>query len=500
MQKIISGHDVKPLDQAYIRDQGITSFNLMERAASTFCKWFEGQTRFRDSSISVFCGTGNNGGDGLAVSRMLFLKGYNLRVFYLGNLETASPDFTANYRKLPAGLVPEKLEAPISAALQTDIIIDALFGVGLNRPIGGLYLELTTSINQHKALKISIDLPSGMPADEMVEGAAVFADYTFTFQFPKLSLLFPDHAPYTGELIVGDIGIPETYFFSFSGSVYYVQEQDLPGRHKRFNRFSHKSSFGKVMLVGGSRGKIGAICLSSRAALRTGSGLVVCFLPKCGMDIVQTAVPEVMVEASTGEFVLEPGGLGELDRFDALGMGPGLGTGEGALASLEFVLNHFQKAMVLDADALNLLSMNKHLLPLLRSNIILTPHLKEFERLVGSCKNHLERMEKARSFCKTYSCILVLKGANTLITLPEGQQFFNSTGTVYMATGGAGDVLTGMIASFLGQGYSPENSAICGVYHHGLAGEIASVDKRRGCIASDILENVPRTFVKLNID
>src|SRR5690554_5197263 len=484
MQKIISGHDVKSLDQAYIRDTGITSFDLMERAASAFCKWFEGQTKFRDSSIAVFCGTGNNGGDGLAVSRMLFLKGYNLRVFYLGDRATASPDFTANYRKLPAGLVSEKLEAPILASLQTEIIIDALFGVGLNRPIGGLYLELISSINQHKGIKISIDIPSGLPADEMVDGEAFLADYTFTFQFPKLSLLFPEHAPYTGELIVGDIGIPEAYFAAFSRSVYYVQEQDLPGRHKRFNRFSHKGSFGKVMLVGGSRGKLGAISLSSRAALRTGSGLVVCFLPNCGVDIVQTAVPEVMIEASTGEFVLELGGLGDLDRFDSVGIGPGLGTGEGALAVLEFVLHKFQKPLVLDADALNLLSMNKHLFPLLRSNIVLTPHLKEFERLVGPCKDHLERMEKARTFCTTYPCVLVLKGANTLITLPGGQQFFNSTGTVYMATGGAGDVLTGMIVSFLGQGYSPENSAICGVYHHGLAGEIASVDKRRGCIAS----------------
>ena len=499
MQKIISGHDVKPLDQAYIRDQGITSFNLMERAASTFCKWFEGQTRFRDSSISVFCGTGNNGGDGLAVSRMLFLKGYNLRVFYLGNLETASPDFTANYRKLPAGLVPEKLEAPISAALQTDIIIDALFGVGLNRPIGGLYLELTTSINQHKALKISIDLPSGMPADEMVEGAAVFADYTFTFQFPKLSLLFPEHAPYTGELIVGDIGIGETYFASFPTAIYYAQEKDIPRMHLRFNRFSHKGSFGKVMLIGGSKGKIGAICLSSRAALRTGSGLVVCFSPKCGLAIIQTAIPEVMVEVSTGEFNLEPGGLEELDRFDALGIGPGMGTGEGALACLKFVLNNFQKPIVLDADALNLLSTNQHLCKLLGGNVILTPHLKEFERLVGPCKDHLERMEKARSFSRSYSCLLVLKGANTLITLPDGRQVFNSSGTVYMATGGTGDVLTGMITSFLGQGYSPENAAICGVYHHGLAGEIASGDRRRGCIASDILESIPQTFVRLDI-
>lgn len=248
------------------------------------------------------------------------------------------------------------------------------------------------------------------------------------------------------------------------------------------------------MLIGGSYGKIGSIRLSSQAALRTGSGLVSCFLPRCGVDIVQVSLPEVMVESSGGELVLNKKGLHDLQRFDALGVGPGMGTSAEAKACLEFILRDFQKPMVLDADAINILSANPHLLVLLRENMLLTPHLMEFERMVGPCKHHKQRIEKALDFCKTYRCFLILKGANTLITTPDGKQFFNSSGNQFMATAGAGDVLTGILTSFLGQGYSPEDAAICGVYHHGLAGELASFRKGRGTIATDIIERIPETF------
>lgn len=498
MQKIITGSEVKILDNDFIKDNNISSFVLMERAAEAFCNWFIGQCEVK-VTIAVFCGTGNNGGDGLAISRMLFSKGYDVKIFYIGNLMNASVDFKENQQILPKSLCLHQASKDRLASLKVDIIIDAVFGVGINRPLSGDYLEVIKLLNGYEAKKIAVDLPSGLPSDGILEGEAFISDHTVSFQFPKLSLLFPEHARYTGELTVLDIGITESYFDLFERQIYFIREKDLQQRHIRFDRFSHKGSFGKVMMVGGSYGRIGAIRMSSQAALRTGSGLVSCFLPKCGVSILQTALPEVMVESSSGELELKVEGLEGLERFDALGVGPGMGTSENAVECLQFILRNFQKPMVLDADALNILGANNHLCAFLRENILLTPHLKEFERLVGPCKDHVERIGKAKDFCKTHRCILILKGANSLISLPNGCQFFNSSGTQYMATGGAGDVLTGMLTSFLGQGYTAENAAICGVFHHGMAGELASEDRLRSTIATDIVESIPRTFVKLKI-
>lgn len=493
MQKIIRGADVKHLDQKYIRDKGILSFDLMERAASAFCNWFGGAFD-KSLSVALFCGIGNNGGDGLAIARLLFLHGYKIQVYYIGELERSSQDFRLNYEILPDDIPLAELHVQYVADFQADVIIDALFGVGINRPLDGNHLELVKWLNTHKAIKISVDLPSGLPSDDILKGDAFQADYTVSFQFPKLSLMFPEHAKYSGQSVAVDIGIPEDYFESFESQYYYVQHTDLMERHRLFHRFSHKGTFGKVMLIGGSYGKMGSIRLSSQAALRTGSGLVFCFVPRCGVDVLQIALPEVMVESADGEWSLSKGGLQDLDRFDALGVGPGMGTRPEAKGCLEWILQHFQKAMVLDADAINILAAETHLLSLLGDKVILTPHLIEFERLVGACRDHKERMQKAAEFCRSYGCYLVLKGANTLITTPTGKQFFNSSGNQFMATAGAGDVLTGVLASFLGQGYSLENAAICGVYHHGLAGELAASSKGRGTIATDIIDRIPETF------
>lgn len=493
MQKIIPGSEVKSLDERYIMDKGISSLELMESAAMALCNWYVGHF---DSglSVAVFCGTGNNGGDGLAISRLLSGRGYKVQLYYMGDLERSSTDFRLNYDLLPDNVPIAELHVQYVADFQADVVIDALFGVGINRPLSGNHLELVKWLNTLKAIKISVDLPSGLPSDDILEGEAFRADYTVSFQFPKLSLMFPEHASYTGQLVVVDIGISEAYFEDFEGHFFFVQQADLMNRHKVFHRFSHKGTFGKVMMIGGSYGKIGSIRLSSEAALRTGSGLVSCFVPRCGVDVLQISLPEVMVESADNDLTLTRDGLHDLDRFDALGVGPGMGTSEEARSCLELVLGEFNKPLVLDADAINLLAANTHLLSLLGSNVILTPHLKEFERLVGACKNHKERIKKALEFCRAYQCYLVLKGANSIVTTPDGKQFFNSSGNQYLATAGAGDVLTGILTSFLGQGYSLENAAICGVFHHGLAGELASASKGRGTVATDIIDQIPETF------
>jgi hydroxyethylthiazole kinase-like uncharacterized protein yjeF len=493
MQKIINGSDVKQLDEVYIRGSGISSFDLMERAAEAFCDWY---IRHYDNglSIAVFCGIGNNGGDGLAISRLLSGRGYSVEVYYMGDLERSSEDFRLNYDLLPDEVPIAELHVQYVEGLQADVIIDAVFGVGINRLLGGDYLALIKWLNDVEAIKIAVDLPSGLPSDDILDGEAFKAHYTISFQFPKISLLFPDHAGYAGELVVLDIGIREPYFDRFHSQKFFIQQDDLLPRHKIFDRFSHKGSFGKVMLIGGRYGKMGSIRLSAQAALRTGSGLVSCFVPTSGVDILQISLPELMVESSESYFTLSKSGLHDLDRFDALGVGPGMGTSTEAKSCLEMILLNFQKPLVLDADAINILAANSHFLSLLGENVILTPHVKEFERLVGSCPNHKVRIGKATEFCRTYNCYLVLKGANSLVATPSGSQIFNSSGNEFMATAGAGDVLTGILTSFLGQGYSLENAAICGVYHHGLAGELASADKGRGTIATDIIERIPETF------
>lgn len=498
MQKIIPGSEVSKLDEKYIHDKNLNSFDLMERAAGAFCDWYIRHFG-AESALSVFCGTGNNGGDGLAIARMLYDKGYEVNVFYIGDLTMSSKDFHLNFEILPDQIAIKKVSPADFTSLESEVLIDAVFGVGINRPLSGDYLSLVKEMNAYPAIKIAVDLPSGLPADEVLEGEAFKADYTLSFQFPKLSLLFPEHAGFSGKLQVVDIGIDPCYFDDFQDQTFYVQRQDLYSRHKKFDRFSHKGTFGKVLLIGGSYGKMGSIRLSSQAALRTGSGLVSCFVPRCGVEIVQISIPEVMVENSEGEFAISKKGLHGLDRFDALGVGPGMGTSGEAKECLEFILQDFQKPTVLDADALNILSSNPHLLVLLRENVLLTPHLVEFERLVGRCANHKERIQKASEFSKKNHCVLILKGANTVISTPDGSQFFNSSGTHYMATAGAGDALTGVLTSFLGQGYTPTNAAICGVYHHGLAGELAADATLRGTTATDIIEKIPKSFLKLNI-
>jgi NAD(P)H-hydrate epimerase len=312
---------------------------------------------------------------------------------------------------------------------------------------------------------------------------------TVTFGFPKLSLLFPEHAAITGELVVLDIGVDDQEYAPFASQTFYLQERDVLGLHKTFHRFAHKGDFGKVLLLAGSKGKMGAAVLAAKSALRTGSGLVSCLVPEEERGVLQCAVPEAM--CVFGE---------ELDfsSFDALGIGPGMGTDRALF--LEKVLSATTRPVVLDADALTYLAANKILWSLLPKRSILTPHLKEFDRLFGPCANHPERIAKAQAFCQKYGVNLLLKGANSCCVLSDGRLVFNSTGSKHMASAGMGDVLTGMLTSFLGQGYSPENALLCGVFHHGWAGELAGENYVRGTMAQDLIEAIPATFRRIGLD
>ncbi len=491
MLDIIPGNRVSELDKAFIKSEGITSWDLMEKAATSFCNWFKPLFENSGKRIFIFCGLGNNGGDGLAIARLLEMEGFGVTVVSFEDSIKCSRDYQINFNKLPFGVKIGGCEDFDFQQIGDGILIDGIFGVGVNRSVSGRYLEVIELLNLSKAIKISIDMPSGIPSDGVLVGDAFKADYTCTFQFPKLGLLIPEHADFTGKVEILDIGISSSFLKSFGQKKFFIQQEDIPPFHKRFNNFSHKGDFGRILLIGGSKGKMGAILLCSKAAIRTGSGVVNVFAPAEEGLILQIGVPEVMVMSQLSDV--------DLGDFDAIGIGPGWGL-EIPTPFFEDILQSCKSPLVIDADGLNLLSKNKYLLQILPTNSILTPHLKEFERLVGPCKNHIERLEKAKDFSSKFGVLLILKGAFTSISCPDGSQYFNSSGTKYMATGGSGDVLTGMITSFLGQGYSPLHAAICGVYHHGLAGELASKNKRRGMAASDIIEAIPETYLKLGID
>ena len=398
-----------------------------------------------------------------------------------------SSDVQANFQALPSDI---KVKNWIQFDSQSKgILIDSFLGVGLEGELRTEAQEVIQKINDFKGVVISVDIPSGLPSDSLLTGICVKAHFTITFAFPKLSLLFPEHGRVTGELVLVDIGIGDEEYYPFESPYFFLRKNDIPVFHRRFHRFSHKGDFGKVLFVAGSSGKMGAAILSSKAALRTGSGLVTVLTSESERYILQVAVPEVMCAFDFPK---------ELLGFDSIGIGPGLGI-EGKSQLLRTVFKNYKKPMVIDADALTILSENPDLLPLIPKGSILTPHLKEFARILGPTSNHKERLKKAADFCSKWGLNLLIKGANSVICLADGRQIFNSSGSQFMATAGSGDVLTGMITSFLGQGYSPGQAMICGVFQHGLAGEIAGERKRRGMIASDLIEAIPESFIQLGV-
>lgn len=488
MQKILYGSQVKELDALHLKLSGQESHEMMENACVSFVNWFLSQDFSKERNIQIAVGGGNNGGDGLAIARLLTTNLYNVSILQcFESLDSLSEDALWNFKMLPNSIQVIGFENWVFSP--DDILIDSFLGVGLKGALRTNAIRIINKLNEFQGTVISVDIPSGLPSDDILTEVAVRANFTVSFEFPKLSLLLPEHAEFVGELAVIKIGVLQNAYEDFNSGLFYLEEPDILPLHKVFNRFSYKGDMGKVLLVGGSPGKMGALILCAKSALRTGSGLVTCHMEDSERFIIQTAVPEAM--ASWG-LIPNP------EYYDAVGIGPGWGTENRERLFRQF-LQDFKKPIVIDADGLNLLARNRDLMSLLPKNSILTPHIGEFTRLVGTAKNHLERLQKAIAFAVENELILVLKGANTVVSFSDGRQVVNSSGTKYMATGGSGDVLTGMITSYLGMGYTPENAVLCGVYHHGLAGEIASRTKRRSMVASDIVESIPATYLHLNI-
>ena len=500
--KLFRSDQIRQIDELTIKEEPVASIDLMERAAIQLLRWYI--SRFeRSRRIFIFAGPGNNGGDGLALARLLESERYEPQVFYVKFTEKTSEDWNKNFlrmkseNKVPVNNLADTDQFPVISS--GDIIIDAIFGSGLTRKVEGLAKEVIKFINRTGSTVISIDIPSGLFGEDNTMndyGSIISADYTLSFHFPKISFMFAENAEYLGEWVVLPIGLSSNAIRNTISPYIFLERDDVAPLLKRRNKFDHKGTFGHGILFSGSFGKMGAAVLGSEAALRIGAGLITCHVPACGVSIVQSAFPEAMVEPDRNEKHLSE--IGDTSTFSAVGIGPGIGTEPESQRALYKLLEVCKKPMVIDADALNILSLNKGWFSLIPESAILTPHPKEFERLAGKTDNSFHRLNRQIEFSKEHNCIVILKGANTSITTPEGNVYFNSTGNPGMATAGSGDVLTGIILSFLGQGYKPEDAAITGVYLHGLAGDIASEEScQESIIASDIIKSISKAFNKI---
>ncbi len=496
--KILSAAQTREADAATLQYEEIDSLELMERAARAFAGWFENKFTPQEH-VYIFCGPGNNGGDGLVVARLLHQKQYHIKVFIVGDPENASPDHNVNLQRLPETIVPHFIHSSsdLPPLHKDHCVIDALFGTGLNRPVTGLFAEVIVYLNNSGACITAIDMPSGLYTDNQTpdEGAIVKANYTVSFELPKLAFFLPQHEQFVGEWHVVPIGLSPVFIAEVATDHYFTTIDDVRKLVKPRQKFSHKGTFGHALLLCGSYGKMGAAVLASRACLRSGIGLLTMHVPSSGYPILQTAVPEAMTLTDSNRKNISE--LPEnMEKYSVVGLGPGMGTEKITKTAIGQLLATCDLPLVIDADAINIIASSDKLKAQLPENkVIFTPHPKEFERLVGKSKNDYDRLQDMKEFCRVYSCYICLKGSHTVICTPEGNLYFNTTGNAGMATGGTGDVLTGVITALVAQGYSLEEAAILGVYVHGLAGVLALPQTGMvSMIASDLVDHLPQAF------
>ena len=491
--KIFSAKQIREWDAFTINHEPITSIDLMERAASACFKWITRQFISPEAYI-VFCGTSNNGGDGLAIARLLLQADKAVEVYILKG-EKRSDDFSKNLERLlpllPGLTFIDTTAMPVISPKAT--IIDALFGTGLSRPLEGDAMNLVHHINGSGNTIISIDLPSGLYADSSSLGNCVIkATATLSFQLPKLAFLLAENSSFTGMIQIMDIGLHQVYYNETPTLFNSIKHQDVKLIYKPRNQFSHKYNFGHALLYAGSKNMMGAAILAAKACLRTGAGLVTVFTEEGTQPIIQMALPEAISSTETDFEKLTL-------KKSAIGIGPGFGISESNKLLLKNLVLAFSGPLVIDASALQMLSLDIDLLS--QRNLtpaILTPHTGEFEKLFGKTSNDFERMNLALRKATEFNCYIVLKGHHTLIACPDGGAFFNTTGNAGMATAGSGDVLTGILTGLLAQGYSQKDACLLGVFLHGMAGDIAATKwGQEAIIAGDIIDALGKAYKKL---
>jgi NAD(P)H-hydrate epimerase len=501
--KIFSATQIRELDAYTIAHEPIASIDLMERAAFAFVQWFLEKFNDRDIPVVIFCGPGNNGGDGLAVARMLLYEFYNVQVFCCEISKNQSADYLENLSRIPdysnLSVLPLAEGDEVPPLPPHGILIDALLGTGISRPIEGFWADFIQTLNQFSGVKVSIDLPSGLIADTTTTGPTFCADYTFSFEMPKLAFLLPENASRVGEWSYASIGLDSNFIAQTDSTYHYLTLSEVKPFLQSRTKFAHKGQFGHALLIVGSQGMMGAALLSGRAVLRSGAGLLTIHAPACGYVILQTGLPEAMVSSDRHHFNFSE--LPDLEKYTAIGVGCGLGQKDFTVRGMNDLLNIIgSKPLVLDADALNIIAA-QNWQSRIPAGSILTPHPKEFSRLFGEAPDDFARLDLLQKSAKQYQIYIIRKGANTAIALPEGQVWFNSTGNPGMATGGSGDVLTGILTSLLAQGYPAEHACKLGVFLHGMAGDLAAESLgHEALLASDIVDQLGKAFHGLKND
>ena len=501
--KIFTSAQIHELDRYTIENEPIPSLDLMERAAMALTQTI---TEMYSASmpVVVFAGPGNNGGDGLAVARMMADKGYQVSAYLFNISGSLSPDCAANKQRIQENKrikqfveVVEEFNPPVLEANM--LVVDALFGSGLNKPLAGGFASLVKYINASPAQVVAIDVPSGLMTEDNtynVRANIIRATHTLTLQQLKLSFLFTENQQFVGNLRVLDIRLSQEGMAKIEAPYTIVEENDVRKLLLPRSAFTHKGQMGNALLIAGSYCMAGAAILAARACLRAGAGKVTINSPKRNIPVLQMSVPEAVIQKGSEETIFAE--AVDMEDFSALGIGPGLGQSEQTAIALIAQLRRTQCPIVADADALNILANHRAWLQQLPQGIIMTPHPKEFDRLDGHSADSYERLMKASKLAERLKGYIILKGHYTAICCPGGHILFNSTGNAGMATAGSGDVLTGIITALLARGYKPQDACIVGVYLHGLAGDIAAQEVgEESLVASDIINCLPRAFKRV---
>ena len=507
--KILSAAQFKVIDDYTIEHEPVSSIDLMERASRAVADKICGRWAL-DTPVKIFAGPGNNGGDALAIARMLCEARYHVEVFLFNISESLSPDCEVNKQRLMQ-YKKDELDSmrPFSVAFtevisefkppvleEGDLVIDGLFGTGLSRPLNGGFASVVRYINASPATVVSIDIPSGLMCEDNtynVMSHIVKADVTYTIQHPKLAFFFPENEEYVGEWEVLDIGIMDPCNEETQTPYFLTENTDFRTLLKKRSRFAHKGSVGKALLIAGKKGLAGAAVLSAKACLRSGVGKLTVRTPECNVRVLQLAVPEAVLDIDVDTNCFSQSF--DTNEYDAMGIGPGIGTSSYTTQAFIEQVSMSKCPTVIDADALNICGSHRGWIAQLPKYCILTPHKKELFGLIGTTRNSYEELERTRDLAKRQQILIIIKGAYSAVCTPEGNVYFNSTGNPGMATAGSGDVLTGIILAFLAQAYAPEVAARMGVYIHGLAGDIVAEELcQESLIASDLIDYLPRAF------
>jgi ADP-dependent NAD(P)H-hydrate dehydratase / NAD(P)H-hydrate epimerase len=501
--KILSVEKIREADAYTIKNEPVPDIDLMERAA-TSCFYWMLRNLPHGKKVRIFAGSGNNGGDGLVVARLLAGKAYHVEVFMVGDAGKLSPSCKVNYDRLRevglnAVFINEKNDLPLLNQ-DEDILVDALFGSGLTRAVTGFAASVIDHMNSSGAMTIAIDVPSGLFCDESsttIKNASIIrAAHTLTFSPPKLAFFFPENYPFVGDWHLFEIGIMKEFIDQAGTKNFVTDREECRSILKPREKFSHKGTYGHALLFCGGHGKLGAAVLAGRACLRSGPGLVTVHVPQNGIGVLQSAVPEAMLDIDRDAEIFSE--IHDLSPFSSIAVGPGIGKADQTGRALKHLIQESHVPLVIDADAINILGENKTWISFIPKESIFTPHPREFERLVGKSSGDFDRNKMQRDFSVKHGVYVVLKGAHTAITTPGGNCYFNSTGNPGMATGGSGDVLTGILAGLMAQHYTALETCLLGVYLHGLAGDYAAeATGQEALIAGDIITHLGKAFQSL---